>query len=260
MTTRNAIIGAILLTLALVGGISFYAHWELKRFTASLPMPPAAVPTQEHTGTEKQLPKTGDVSVDSHSETEAVVDDTVEQLADVPAALPAETDIGETENVPWLEGTPAEILIEAVRNSPFGFGSYPDVPPDFPLIVSWNRPEEVMARFSEDIRMKFELMDRVFIKLWNQGHTALNGGTFENGLVLPLYPNTAYVRYEEDWQEEEYGDSYTVNPQILADSSVSEQEKARIRKGEKPQGLRILDFDLDGINPYTFLELPAGTF
>ena len=60
MTPRNAIIGAVLLALAIVGGISFYTQWELKRFTASLPMPPVAVPEQENTGTQRQLPKTGD--------------------------------------------------------------------------------------------------------------------------------------------------------------------------------------------------------
>ncbi len=60
MTPRNAIIGAVLLALAIVGGISFYAQWELKRFTASLPMPPVTVPEQENTGTQRHLPKTGD--------------------------------------------------------------------------------------------------------------------------------------------------------------------------------------------------------
>ena len=140
--------------------------------------------------------------------------------------------------------------------SPFGFGPYPDVPADFRVPLSWNLPEETLAKWDEDIQIQMELMGRVFIKLWNQGHTDLGGGTFENGLVLPLYPRTAYVLYEDEWTEEDFGDSHTTTVQILADSSVSEKEKEQIRNGETPTGIRILDYQLDGINPYTFLDLP----
>ena len=55
---------------------------------------------------------------------------------------------------------------------------------------------------------------------------------------------------------EVFGDSHTTTVQILADSSVSEKEKEQIRNGETPTGIRILDYQLDGINPYTFLDLP----
>ncbi|MYB96014.1 hypothetical protein F4054_20285 [Candidatus Poribacteria bacterium] len=140
--------------------------------------------------------------------------------------------------------------------SPFGFGPYPDVPADFRIPLSWNLPEETLAKWDENIQIQMELMGRVFIKLWNQGHTGLGGGTFENGLVLPLYPRTAYVLYEEEWTKEDFGDSHTTTVEILADSSVSEKEKEQIRNGETPTGIRILDYQLDGINPYTFLDLP----
>lgn len=254
MTPRNAIISAVLLALAIVGGISFYAQWELKRFTASLPMPPVAVPEQENTGPQRQLPKTGDVSVNIYSETDAVFDDTGERLSEITDALSADTDIGETESLPSLEGTPADVPIEEVRVSPFGFGPYPEVPPDFPLIVSWNRPEEVMARFPEGNRRQFELMDRVFIRLWNQGHTDFNGGTLQNGLVLPLYPNTVYLHYEENWEEVENGDVHSVYTDMIPGPGVSEAEQEQILNGETPRGIRILDFS-DGIEPYTFLGL-----
>lgn len=255
MTTRNAIVCAVILALAIVGGISFYAQWELKRFNASLPTPPVAVQEKENTDTEPQHPTKGAEHLAARPETSAVPNDGPEGLPEITGVFSAETDIGETEGVPWLD-TPLEAgHLEAERVSPFGFGPYPDVPPDFPLQVPWNRSEEGMARFNEDIRIQFELMARVLIKLWNQGHTNLDGGTFENGLVLPLYPGTVYLRYEDNWEEVENGAIHAVDSEILVGSGVSAAEEAQILKGETPPGIRILDFS-DGIEPYTFLDLP----
>lgn len=256
MKTRNVIVSAVILALAIIGSISFYAQWELKRFNASLPTPPVAVQEKENSDTEPQHSPNGDGGLAAHTETTAVTNDGEERLSEITEAVPVERDIGETEGISWLDTPPEEAPVEAVRVSPFGFGPYPEVPPDFPpLHVSWHRPEEVMARFNEDIRIKFELMSRVFIKLWNQGHTELEGGTFENGLVLPLYPNTVYLRYEESWEDVETGDIHAVDSAILVGSGVSEAETEQMLNGETPPGIRILAFS-DGIDPYMFLDLP----
>ena len=243
--------------LIVVGGSLLYS-WHVHRTTeaefAKRPQPVVS-PLKNKT-------ETNTAPVDF--QTEGVVN-TPEENTDTPMSDATEADtIDETEFADMADAflpddaseTDEEEPAEAPYGvSPFGFGSYPDVPADFRIPLSWNLPEETWAKWDEDIQIQMELMGRVFIKLWNQGHTDLGGGTFENGLVLPLYPRTAYVLYEEEWAEEDFGDSHTTTVQILADSSVSEKEKEQIRTGETPSGIRILDYKLDGINPYTFLDI-----
>ena len=53
MTTRTIIVSAVLLALAIAGGIHFYPQWDLKRFNESLPFPPKA---QETPVTDAPLP------------------------------------------------------------------------------------------------------------------------------------------------------------------------------------------------------------
>ena len=83
MTTRNAIVCAVILALAIVGGISFYAQWELKRFNASLPTPPVAVQEKENTDTEPQHPTKGAEHLAARPETSAVPNDRPEGLPEI---------------------------------------------------------------------------------------------------------------------------------------------------------------------------------
>lgn len=168
------------------------------------------------------------------------------------------TDSSEPEDVP-LE-TPLSENMDAATVSPFGFGPYPEIPEGYPLIASWTRIKEHREKFNDNIWKEFELMDRVFIKLFNEGNTSFEAGTVHNGLVLPIYPNVAYVSLKKDQTEEwtEDGDLIEIDSKssrIVAGSDVSGEDKEKIRNGEIPPGIKIRSFS-DGINPFEFLNLP----
>lgn len=155
--------------------------------------------------------------------------------------------------------TPLPESTDGANISPYGFGPYPEIPEGYPLLASWTRLEEFQEKFSDNIWKELELMDRVLIKLFNEGDTSFQGGIVNNNLVLPIYPNVAYVRLEEDQTEDWAEDGNLIeidskSSRILAGSGVSEADKEKIRSGEKPPGIEIRSFS-DGINPYTFLEL-----
>lgn len=174
-----------------------------------------------------------------------------------------ETISTETEDI--TVGAPKNVLAEiqhsentdAATVSPYGFGPYPEIPEGYPLKASWLYMEEHKEKFNDDFWRIQELMSRVLIKLYNQGDTRFTGASVHNGLVLPQYSNVAYVYLKEDQTEEwtEGGDILEIDSKfsrILGD--ISEEDKEKIRNGEKPPGIEIRSFS-DGINPYTFLGL-----
>lgn len=141
--------------------------------------------------------------------------------------------------------------------SPYGFGPYPKVPEGYSLPISWTKLKVYQEKFGDDFCKEMELMDRVLIKLYNQGNTDFTAANFVNGLVLPIYPNVAYVHLEtEDWKQTEDPniEVRSTSDNILAGSNVSEADKEQISKGIIPDGIEIRSFS-DGINPYNFLEL-----
>jgi len=153
----------------------------------------------------------------------------------------------------------SETPAEEVPVSPFGFGPYPEIPEGYPLVVSWTRIEEHREKFNDHIWRDLELMERVLIKLYNEGDTSFTAGIVNDGLVLPIYPNVAYVRIEkdDDWKStaDPLIDVRSDSSRILAGSNVSEADKEQIRKGKIPPGIEIRSFS-DGIDPFTFLNLP----
>ncbi len=132
--------------------------------------------------------------------------------------------------------------------SPFGFGPYPEVPDDYPVSPTWER--EGYDTFSQDSQRELELLDRVLIKLWKQGERGYGGGgSTSDGKVYPHYKNTAYVRYETTAFGRRYISRYKGDPAIR----ISPEQ---LRTGELPSYIRVLDYDSEGINPYTYLDLP----
>jgi hypothetical protein len=84
--------------------------------------------------------------------------------------------------------------------SPFGFGAYPKIPSDYPFTPIWAVSDEVHQSSQDNYgstgMRNLELLSRVMIKLWSQGHRDLIGGSIDdNGNVYPVYRNTAYVTY-----------------------------------------------------------------
>ncbi len=205
----------------------------------------------------------------AETESTQISADSITQTAEKPITGTGDTEVKDTATGDLKDvvtSDPKNVLsedledTESVAVSPYGFGPYPVIPEGYPLIVSWTTMEEHREKFDDNFWRDMELMDRVLIKLLIEGDTHFNGGVMNDGLVLPIYPNVAYVHLETDYGKEmtedgdliEVVDSYS--NRILAGSGVSEEDKEKIRNGEKPPGVEIRSFS-DGINPYTFLGL-----
>ena len=131
-----------------------------------------------------------------------------------------------------------EVLAEDVPVSPHGFGAYPEVPADFPEDVNW-------SDYEEDLPI-YELMTRVQIKLWKQGHRAM-GISEENGVMYPVIRGRVYIKWSRSGKEVL---EVTGHPADMSDAIVNQ-----IESGIIPAGLTVLNYDTTGIDPYEFLNL-----
>ena len=182
-----------------------------------------------------------------------------EQAADV---TPAESTT-QTAEQPITTDNPAEVekqtntpagtaQVEDVPASPFGFGPYPDVPEGMLDSVGnvyrpiWDRPKFPNIMLPE----RAELMSRVAIKAWQEGlHRNWIGIGGANGKIYFNYPNTIYVWYGE--REEVDGTITRYFTRVKGRTLSPEQ----MRLGIAPPGMRVLDGETEGIDPYAYLGI-----
>jgi len=145
----------------------------------------------------------------------------------------------------------AEPPAEEVPVSPFGFGPYPEVPADYPLRTPVWIQNPNLKTVPDHAQRPFELMDRVLIQLWNQGHKDITGASFRNGIVYPHHKNTAYVRYHQMKLPD--GSVHRTISKIIGGPDIAPFYK-QIRDGNIPLHIKILDLDTSGIDPLTFLN------
>ena len=160
---------------------------------------------------------------------------------------------------------------EDVPVSPYGFGPYPEIPAGYPLAgsVPWLWTEEDFARIEndpgyQDMRMLrgisfrdemiiYELMSRVGIKLWNEGHRFDGITTLDQtGRFYPNEPDVLYV----EWQETELPNgemrrymSGTIGSAVSGLSIAAQEGREPL-----PDWIEIRSMD-EGIDPYQFLGL-----
>ena len=156
----------------------------------------------------------------------------------------------ETETEDWRAGDYGESL--------FGFGPYPEIPSDFPEkyrpIWSHGVYDAInFAEFPEEfkvVRQAEELMDRVRVKLWKEGRTDITSISLDptTNRVYPLTANSIVVRYAGTGTEKRIFSTST-------DANFPQDLRKRIRKGEKPPGIQIIDADTGGFNVYEYLGL-----
>ena len=142
--------------------------------------------------------------------------------------------------------------MQDVRISPYGFGPYPEVPPDFPSLLSWNDPER-HVNLPDHALKNIELLERVLIKLWTDGDKGFRGGSTHKGKVYPHYDNTVYVRYAETEMPDGTIKRY---PTYLKSGPHVNYNAHDFLLGNPPDHLCILELDSTGIDPYQFLDLP----
>ena len=118
---------------------------------------------------------------------------------------------------------------------------------------------EKISVFPEDTEKGLELLGRVLVKLWKQGDKSINGGirNATTGLVYPYYDNTVYTRQIVHRNSDDGTVIATTNQLFYPPSLIAPAEDMqKLQEGGKPStGIRVLDFDTAGIDPYQFLNI-----
>lgn len=242
------VIGTLILSVLIVVGAYFGSHWYYGDVeTVEMPEISAPTPTLSEKSASSEVDLSGlqGESLPTQTESTPIPPSTEgESVGDFLAELSAEEKALLT----------AEVVEDTQPVSPFGFGPYPQVPSDFPEDPIWEEDMEAnISQFGSEAMKEAELMDRVLIQLWNQGHRATSASKHSNGLVYPSFPNTVFVRW--DYIEEEDGTITRYARRISSGAEVSDSDLNDLGEGIIPPGIKVLDYDSDGINPYTFLNL-----
>lgn len=178
----------------------------------------------------------------------ATAEKPITQTTDVPG------NVSENINISNIEtgASPTETA-EGVRVSPYGFGPYPELPEGW-SDKTWN------TRSANS-----ELITRVLVKLWHQGEIRTKSGAMEDGLVYPIVPGTLYVKW--DTYNGPFGSVRYIcdslghpadDPRLEAISKEKRERRARpssLTREDIPSDIELVPFS-EGINPYTFLDLP----
>ena len=144
-----------------------------------------------------------------------------------------------------------KIREEDVPVSPFGLGTYPEVPSDYFGIPIWMQDQEHISHLPDSTQREIELIDRVLVKLWQQDDRSIVGGSTYRGKIYPHYENTAYIRWSES-----VADDATIHPYISRIKGAYNAPTAEeIEAGDIPPGFKLVDLEDAGIDPYIFLDL-----
>ncbi len=181
-----------------------------------------------------------------------------EEFTEIPAESPTDgVPLGD-ENVVTSETETEDWRTKDYGESIFGYGPYPKFPSDFPerYRPTWtqgNKYAEVVAELSgehKELERFAELLDRLRIKLWNEGRTDITSIRLDptTNKAYPLTANTVVVGYTGTGPERRIFS-------IKADANFNQGLIGRIRNGEKPPGIQIIDEDKGGFNIYEYLGL-----
>lgn len=200
---------------------------------------------------------------------------------EAPIAAAQNTESLETLTVPEPEGlsasgrvstplpnkTEAELatLLQDWDPFPFGQEDFPEIPEGFPADLS---PVWVQYPDYQSGNMSYhEMIDRVLIKLWNQGDHDFVDGVYRDGRVYPIYPDVVYVEWSNeviDGPDGETGfrsmkSTFGTHTSGYAETDAVEQlftmeEMISGAYRTKYPGLRFVNYEDGGYNPKTFLD------
>ena len=147
-----------------------------------------------------------------------------------------------------------EVADELPRESLFGLGPYPEIPPDYPKQDIFDRLERYANAEVGRTTIDHELIHRVLIELWKQGKKTDSGIlSGDNGRVYPLYKDIVYVKWVE--VELEDGSIRTYLGNYLCHGSLADYEES-VENGTQPSWMKVVLREDRGIDPYSFLDLP----
>lgn len=161
---------------------------------------------------------------------------------------------------------PVETPAEDVPVSPFGFGTYPEVPEGWDRTPSWLWTEEFKAELEEVVRDSLkergktfsdhlrtaELMHRVWIKLFNEGRNVAGITSHDStGLFYPTEANVIYVTWDETTDPDGKVRRY-ISSGTGATGLLSQEE--RMGYEPIPDWIEVRSHE-EGIDPYEYLGL-----
>ncbi|MCY3723537.1 hypothetical protein F4X88_05570 [Candidatus Poribacteria bacterium] len=246
----SRVVLASLIFCVLIVGSSLFYHWHIRRTTdAELAQSEALLQQRENqneTYTTQDTVDTGAIDFE-HAATLMETDETDGSSSDDAApidlsdAFLPDDFLSEEEQV--FKDTPA---------SPFGYGPYPEVPFDYFGEPIWVREPYILSDFPDEARRNIELIDRVLVKLWQQGDRGIVGGSTYDGKVYPHYDDVVYVR----WKETELPDGSVLSSfSQIGGYKGPELTSEAFRTGNIPTNLEVIDIDDAGFDPYQFLNL-----
>ena len=245
--TNKWILGAVGLLIIVAGGCYFYYAYTTAQHKK------AAAELDEFV---RQWEKDRKAQQKRSTETEQAAEqapaESNMQSADKPEIETNSTEAKDVESAQTQSatGTSVETAETAdVPVSPHGFGPFPKVPADFPYGVVWLDMEHY-ERLPSYKQRRYELLDRVFVKLWSEGKRNFAGGTIENDKVYPHFFNTYYIIVEE--QKAPDG---TLAP-LIKRVFGGNPPPADIDLLNPPPHIQVLDFETAGIDPFQYLNLP----
>ena len=228
---------AILIVIAsYVGSHYYYGDVEVVQLDKPLALVPTAPSTQvsseldfgELSEPEESLPTQSESELTPSKEKGISIEEFLAELSE------------EEEQALAKEVTPP-------RESLYGLGPYPEIPPDYPDQNAWDDIEKLYYDGYES--MGHELIERVLIKLWNQG-TKVTAATYnEQAGVVPLYDDTVYAEWETDDEGNRYLSSFSCH------GSLGAYEES-VENGTQPSWIKVVPLEGAGIDPYSFLNLP----
>ena len=243
--------GAILFVVLVVVGSYFGSHWY---YGDVEPVPEHLLTIEPHYPTANQQtsvsgsPAAESLEGESVSETEELSgDDAVSTL------------------LPDITDDELDALLQELEESPVEKGDFPEVPDGFPsdLTPVWIE----FPNYQKGDMYKHEMIDRVLIKLWNQGdHDFVNGAyQDDNGRVYPLYPDVVYIEWGETVSDDPDEEVVRFPRFTLATHERSSDPDALgglFTVAELTSGayrtmypsVKFVDYDSAGYDPGTFLD------
>ncbi len=136
------------------------------------------------------------------------------------------------------DATIPELLVEAEEKT----SKYPPVPDGYPFTPIWLRSKAERAQIPQDQLEEQERLSIAMINLWNKGDHDFTGGVINNGTFYPLYPDVAYVEWEQ-YQEPDGTSYWYVSGVLTGGGNDSSAIMDQLNNGETPPGIRIVDIN-----------------
>ena len=136
------------------------------------------------------------------------------------------------------DATISELLVAAEEET----SKYPPVPEGYPFTPVWLRSETERAQIPQDQLEEQELLSMVMVKLWSEGDHDFTGGVITNGTFYPLYPDVAYVEWEQHQEPDGTIHRYASNV-LTGGGNDSSAIMDQLNNGETPSGIRIVDIN-----------------